>query len=164
MDTFHAIRVKALACVREVDVDASYFERKLWRWYSHTFSTPLAEVLDIPIEDVLQHYWEWTYEHMDPSLQDHEAETLSMSEAEAKALADAKEQEEREIEEDVKAMEALELERRQKQEKAKLPVKDAPLTPKDLPSDFKFEFVTEEELEAEAAKLAESLIPPKRRI
>ena len=86
MDSSEAIRLIALKAVlaarrRSPDggVDPSYGLRRVFRWYSKTFSTPLAEVELLPIDDVLQAYWEETYEDM----KDEELETERQSMLEA---------------------------------------------------------------------------------
>ena len=41
-----------------------YLLRKIFRWYSKTFHTPLQEVEAIPLHDIFVHYWETRYEDM----------------------------------------------------------------------------------------------------
>jgi len=55
-----AIRAIALAKAQSPDYEFSY--RKICRWYSREFSTPLSTVLEMSEEDVLQTYFEDTYE------------------------------------------------------------------------------------------------------
>ena len=45
--------------------DRVYFERKVRRWYSKTFSTPLPQVFTLPWDHVLTHYYEATLENLD---------------------------------------------------------------------------------------------------
>jgi hypothetical protein len=51
--------------ISKLEPDGDYFIRKVFRWYSKEFSTPLHEVLELPLDDVLTHYWESQYEQMD---------------------------------------------------------------------------------------------------
>lgn len=64
MDLFTAIRLRALKAV--VQPDQEYFYRRIMRWYSKTFFTPLAQVEDLPVEDVLQAYYEEEFANMSP--------------------------------------------------------------------------------------------------
>jgi hypothetical protein len=41
-----------------------YFHRKVCRWYSKEFSTPLNQVLTLPFDDVLTHYYESQFEQI----------------------------------------------------------------------------------------------------
>ncbi len=45
--------------------EPEYVWRSIKRWYSSTYSTPMAEVDKIPESDILTHYWESHYESMD---------------------------------------------------------------------------------------------------
>lgn len=63
MDHLTAIRLIALRTVVE-ETDYDYQLRKVFRWYSQNFHTPLDAVYSIPIDDVLQHYYEWNYEQI----------------------------------------------------------------------------------------------------
>ena len=56
LDTFRAIQVLALDSIENLTWDSFY--RKVCRWYSKTFSTPLKEVEALPETYVLQHYYE----------------------------------------------------------------------------------------------------------
>jgi hypothetical protein len=70
MDRYEAARLMALHAVvshkkRQNDlVDLEYPMRKIFRWYSRTFFTPLHVVDTLPLDDVLQAYWEVQYEEM----------------------------------------------------------------------------------------------------
>lgn len=70
MDIYEAIKAKALHSVLKPNTD--YHLRRIFRWYSKTFHTPLQEVFDIPIEYVLQEYFEERYENME----DHELDLI----------------------------------------------------------------------------------------
>ena len=41
-----------------------YFLRRIFRWYSRQFSTPLHEVSSMPLIDVLREYYEARYEEL----------------------------------------------------------------------------------------------------
>ncbi len=70
MDLYQAIRLRAMRSVMRPDRE--FLIRKVLRWYSKTFFTPIAEVEEIPLEDVFQAYYEEMYEDM--SEEDLEAE------------------------------------------------------------------------------------------
>lgn len=64
--------------VREPEV---YNLRHIFRWYSQTFHTPLHLVEHLPIQDILQHYYETQYEDLDPIQRRTEIEYLLLSPA-----------------------------------------------------------------------------------
>lgn len=70
MDLVEAVRMQALLSIEEADFDYTY--RKICRWYSFTFHTPLPMVEELPIPLVLQHYFEHTYEQIN----EHEYERV----------------------------------------------------------------------------------------
>lgn len=54
-----------LAALRSVFVkDDEYELRRIYRWYSKTFATPLHEVPDLDLVHVLRTYWETIYENL----------------------------------------------------------------------------------------------------
>lgn len=59
----HAIRTVALRDVLD-GADPDYVRRFQFRWYSKTFAVPLPDVADLPLQDVLQAFWEERYEEM----------------------------------------------------------------------------------------------------
>lgn len=64
LDYYKTLRILAM---REVTRDAStpeYALRRIMRWYSKEFSTPLHVVNDLPLHDVLTHYYEANYENL----------------------------------------------------------------------------------------------------
>ena len=65
MNLYDAIRVKALLTVYSGN-NSDYIERHLHRWYSQTFHTPLAEVQDIPLTEILVHLFETEFENLSP--------------------------------------------------------------------------------------------------
>lgn len=65
-DVIEITRLLALTSVlNEYDFDSDYIMRKVCRWYSKTFSTPLHTVEeDIPLFKIFQHYWEDRFENL----------------------------------------------------------------------------------------------------
>lgn len=89
MDPFLALRIRALGNV--LQPDNAFRIRRVFRWYSHRFHTPLHLVEELPTDAVLQTYYEWLYdEHMDHDDVIDEARELLKSEEER--LADLFEQ------------------------------------------------------------------------
>lgn len=62
MDYWHALQLKALKAVLYPDRD--YTLRRIHRWYSKTFFTPLEQVYDLPEEEVLLAYFEDNFEEL----------------------------------------------------------------------------------------------------
>ena len=62
MEILEAIQIQALLDVMEGDF--LYHYRRICRWYSTTFHTPLAEVDSLPMEYVLQQFFESRFEDM----------------------------------------------------------------------------------------------------
>ena len=62
MNLFKAIQLQALLAVIKPDDAAE--TRKIVRWFSKTFHTPIAQVEEMPFEDVLQVYYEEKFEEM----------------------------------------------------------------------------------------------------
>lgn len=58
-----SLRILALQATRHPDRGAQF--RRIARWYSQTFATPLHEVFDLPEDFILQHYYEHHYEGLD---------------------------------------------------------------------------------------------------
>jgi vacuolar-type H+-ATPase subunit I/STV1 len=56
--------LKILSIHGVINEDGDYTLRHIFRWYSKTFSTPLHVVEALPLEDVLQAYFEEHYEGM----------------------------------------------------------------------------------------------------
>ncbi len=57
--------IKKSALLATIEPDGGAILRHLFRWYSKTFHTPLTDVEGLPIEYVLQHYFESQYEELD---------------------------------------------------------------------------------------------------
>jgi hypothetical protein len=62
MDVLEAIQLEALRSVMEDD--SEYLLRRIFRWYSATYHTPLHQVEDLPVEYVLQQFFEVNVENM----------------------------------------------------------------------------------------------------
>ena len=60
MDYYKHLRTIALKSV--IEPDEPYLIRKIVRWYSKTFSTPISMVEEIPIEHILTAYYESEFE------------------------------------------------------------------------------------------------------
>jgi succinate dehydrogenase flavin-adding protein (antitoxin of CptAB toxin-antitoxin module) len=91
LDLLKALRVNAFHAVKHRDSD--YVLRFVQRWYSRTFATPLDDVYDVPVEDLLMHFFEARYEEMEDDDLDHELMLLTETDAERTARL-AKEAEE----------------------------------------------------------------------
>lgn len=71
MEHFLALRLLALRDVlRDRDgipapASPEFLRRKIYRWFSEKFHTPLHLVDELPIDDILQHYYEANYEAME---------------------------------------------------------------------------------------------------
>jgi hypothetical protein len=101
-DTIETIQIEALRERLRPTLDGQF--RKIQRWFSQTFSTPLIQVEEYPIEYVLLHYFEDRY----GSLKDDELIEMARDlilEPQERALAEA--QKELEDEEFAKLTEEL---------------------------------------------------------
>lgn len=107
------IRRQALAAVWKPDRES--FLRRVFRSYSEKFHTPLHQVQDLPLVEVLTHYYEALYDDMSDAEQYVAAKELSRTEEEKQATAEADEK---------WMMEILQKE----QEKERKPAPPAPLT------------------------------------
>lgn len=77
--------LQALA-MREVVVGSNAgFLRSVFRWYSHEFHTPLHLVDELPLEDVLTHYFEYHYNEMTDGQRQLEIERMLMTPEQLKA-------------------------------------------------------------------------------
>jgi hypothetical protein len=83
VDVLEAVRIQALLDVMEGDF--LYHYRRICRWYSTTFHTPLAEVDSLPMEYVLQQFFEHTFEGMSKPDRKKLALEITENEAEQKA-------------------------------------------------------------------------------
>jgi primosomal protein N' len=85
VDQFEAIRIQALLDVMEGGF--GYHWRRICRWYSATFHTPLAEVDALPVEHILQHFFEQSFE------QDSKAERRKLAMTITETLDETKKRE-----------------------------------------------------------------------
>jgi hypothetical protein len=74
--------IKTLAMAAVVSENDDYNLRYVQRWYSKEYSTPLADVEDIPVPDLLQTYFEVRYEDMAATDRKQEIERLLETEEE----------------------------------------------------------------------------------
>jgi hypothetical protein len=74
MDFAEGIRVNAMHSVLHGGSD--YSMRHVMRWYSKTFHTPLNVVETLPVDHILTHYYEETYENMEEPSRNEERERL----------------------------------------------------------------------------------------
>lgn len=72
IDLLQMIRLQALHDKLHPDEDATY--RKIFRWYSKTFHTPLYLVAELPLLEVLQCYFDNMFEEMEPEHLEYEIE------------------------------------------------------------------------------------------
>lgn len=63
MTIYEAIKIKALHSVLKPDTE--YYIRRVARWYSKTYHTPLMEVYSLPLEYLLLEFYEDKYENME---------------------------------------------------------------------------------------------------
>jgi primosomal protein N' len=59
---YKSIQIKAIESV--LDPDDTYSYRRICRWYSKTFHTPLHDVYSLDFEHVLSNYYESTFEEI----------------------------------------------------------------------------------------------------
>lgn len=71
------LQLQALRAVVKPDDEALF--RFVCRWYSEKFCTPLMEVYDLPIDFVLQHYFEDQYESM--TVEERHAKAMELLES-----------------------------------------------------------------------------------
>jgi primosomal protein N' len=141
-----AIRILALKEVLSDTPSSDYEIRKIFRWYSKEFCTPLHMVDELPMYDVIRHYWEYQYESADEDTQLKEADELSKSPEE---LAKEKARIARRLKEEEDFAKEAEAENQESQIEEKIVLaKEAEKLAKQIEETF----VTMEELEAMADK------------
>ena len=146
-------------------------ERRIFRWYSKNFSTPLHEVADLPLEDVLQAYYEDTYERLDKD--QIEPIRARLAETDDDRLRRLEEEEENAEDDDawIKEMEEEELKRiaklspkpvaadpqasRPRQLSNRATAAEAPLPDTAPPPDMVMTFLSLEEMDAKLSALDE---------
>lgn len=87
MDLFEAIQQQAMLAVVEPDDDA--WLRRIFRFYSKQFATPLHLVPQLPLEDVLRAYFEEVFDSFDEETREERLEWLLMSPEERRDSQDA---------------------------------------------------------------------------
>lgn len=110
MDLYKAIRIRAMKAV--LDPDPQYTVRRVLRWYSKTFRTALADVEELPLEDVFQAYYEEMYEDMSPDHRDRERQELLITDEERSRMIAVEEAQEAELFEMGKVFAAEEAEKK----------------------------------------------------
>lgn len=90
MDNYKAIKTSSLKNVLKPNFE--YHIRKLYRWYSKQFHTPLQECFDIPVEIVLMHFFEEKYEAMNEEELQEEVHSLLETEDQRKERIEQEEQ------------------------------------------------------------------------
>lgn len=90
-DAVRVLQLKAMQAVLKPD-SASYL-RQIHRWFSKTFATPLSAVYDLPVDFVLQHYYESHYWEMEDKERAVVVRDLTETEAEKTARLIAEEAE-----------------------------------------------------------------------
>lgn len=155
---------------------AGYRIRRMQRWYSQTFSTPLHVVEhDIPLLNVLQHYFEYQFETADPEdiaeikkliletavqradrLRAEDAQTASNEEFHHFLEEEAKRAASR------PGNPAVPMANIQVAPPGLIPETTLPSTlPKDLPPEIDMKFVTPEELERKLEEFGQVPIAPR---
>jgi hypothetical protein len=81
MDYYKALRTVALQEVLSDTPSQSYSLRRIFRWYSQKFCTPLHVVNTLPIHDVLVSYFESHYEEFGEDKIQEELRELTMTPA-----------------------------------------------------------------------------------
>jgi hypothetical protein len=85
-----AIKTKALLAVIKPDMAASM--RRIFRWYSKSFATPLHLIESLPLEDVLQAYFEDHFGNLEEPILEQEIAEMSLKPADRAAVEKAQEQ------------------------------------------------------------------------
>jgi hypothetical protein len=93
VEYYAALQLSAMEAV--VRPSRESFERYVCRWYSREFSTPLQEVLGIPLEEILQAYYEDNYEKMTEEDREAEIERLLETDQEREERAQQEEKADR---------------------------------------------------------------------
>lgn len=73
MNYFDIIKINAMHSVLMGERDSEYELRKIFRWYSEKYHTPLEAVEDLPLEKVLQTYFEVRYAELAADANNEEA-------------------------------------------------------------------------------------------
>jgi hypothetical protein len=157
VDYSTALQVLALREVIDENESPEYRIRKILRWYSKTFVTPLHIAEELPLEDILQHYYECNFEEMSEAERVDAVKQFCMTPEQRLAVKNAAEVKEEEFFKELEA-EAAAQAAAPKKPKVVLPQKplqapsDALIPPPDSNGEISMQFVDLKELEA----LAES--------
>lgn len=158
MNYYMALRLRAMRAVLTPDEDAHL--RRIFRWYSQTFHTPLHQVEELPVVDVLQAFYEDKYETM--AEEDREKELIELLETEEERALRLKEQDERQTDTfDFAKFTEAEVRRKEEQKKLKdlapdqaekfkqVPESKLPTAMERLPEGVEIKFVSADTFEAE---------------
>jgi len=159
MDNIEYFKALKLICLKSVlQPDGEYRIREIFRWYSKTFHTPLHEVGDLPLEDILIAYFESMYENMEEEmLEEHKKMLLESDEQRLKRELE-EESEEIQTKKFMAEAEKQQIEKQKKKSKTKLTKETAPVKPsikavEEAPPEVKIQFVdNSEDFEAELEK------------
>lgn len=91
MSFYKNVKLIALHSVLHPDHDARL--RSIFRWYSKEFHVPLPEVEELPLIDVLQHYFESIYESLEEEDLQQELQDILATDEETRAKDMAEEEE-----------------------------------------------------------------------
>lgn len=109
MDLFKALQ---LVCIKSVtQPDGEYKLRRILRWYSKTFYTPLHIVETLPLENILIAYFESIYEEMEEEERQEHIQLLLETDEQRKARLENEEKER------LSAQDFLEFSQKQQKEK-----------------------------------------------
>ncbi len=177
MTLFESVQLLALASIKKPD--GNYFIRRICRWYSREFSTPLHEVEALPLDYVLQNYFESIYEELEEEDFDKRVAEVLESPEQKKMRKTEQELEEMEYEEFAQftADQAkMEAQQKEKDGLANVPIQPqaAPFQlgqsresalpkPSATPPSVRMEFVNPNLLEDEAEELGGLAPPPKKK-
>lgn len=106
LNYFKAMQVLSMKAV--LQPDGEYLLRRIYRYYSTHFHTPLADVEKLPLETVLINYYEHVYENMEEGNRENIRARLAMTDEEIEAAKLNKEDAEEDDDEYVKQIEAEE--------------------------------------------------------
>jgi len=135
---YKSIQIKAIEAV--LDPDDTYSYRRICRWYSKTFHTPLQDVYQLDFEHVLLNYYESTFEEIpyndlyDIAIEDFIPELAEQNNEDAEQYA-----------KDLEAEQIRTLERKARREgRTAQPVVSAPILTKNQRSNQELIRATEE--------------------
>lgn len=180
MNFLKAVKTRAMRDVfykddpqKKGQVDPDYWIRSVLRWYSKTFFTPLHVVHDLPLADVMQAYYEETFESMSEEELDAARHSLVETAEERAARLDT---EARQGTEDDAFLEQKYMEEMERQERGRLkkagkvdglPTEEPqPLVAQLIePAEIDLKFVEHDDFEAELRQVDEENAarrPPKK--